>query len=135
MAPITAFQIADLPVAQAVAAIRRGLPPTAIADVARALSMSSTDLAAKLGLPARRGPSQRKKSPRLSREDTEKLVRAAHLQRQARKIFITDEAAAQWLASPAPALDGMAPLDLLDTGFGAREVEAVLSGIAHGNVL
>jgi putative toxin-antitoxin system antitoxin component (TIGR02293 family) len=68
-------------------------------------------------------------------ENPEKLIRIAHLQSQARKIFTTDEAIAQWLASPAPALDGLAPIDMLDTDMGIREVEAVLNGIAHGNVM
>jgi putative toxin-antitoxin system antitoxin component (TIGR02293 family) len=68
-------------------------------------------------------------------ENPEKLIRIAHLQRQARKIFRTNEAVLQWLASPAPALGGLAPIDRLDTDTGAREVEAVLNGIAHGNVM
>ena len=65
----------------------------------------------------------------------EKIVRLARVQRLARHLFTTDEAASQWLASSAPALDGMVPLDLLDTDTGAREVEAVLHGIAYGNVM
>jgi putative toxin-antitoxin system antitoxin component (TIGR02293 family) len=63
------------------------------------------------------------------------LVRIARVHREARKIFTTDEAVSQWLRSPAPALDGLAPIDMLDTDMGAREVEAVLNGIAYGNVM
>ena len=53
----------------------------------------------------------------------------------ARKVFTTDSAVAQWLESSAPALNGQRPLDLLDTDIGSREVEALLQGIAYGNVM
>jgi len=135
MPPSTAFQVAEMPMAQAVQAIRRGLPAGAFDGVARALKMSADELALKLGISVRTIRDQRKKSVRLSRENTEKLVRLARLHRQARKVFTTDEAVSQWLASPAPALDGVEPIDLLDTDTGAREVESVLTGIAYGNVM
>jgi uncharacterized protein (DUF2384 family) len=32
-------------------------------------------------------------------------------------------------------LGGHAPIDLLDTDVGAQEVEALLNGIAYGNVM
>jgi putative toxin-antitoxin system antitoxin component (TIGR02293 family) len=76
-----------------------------------------------------------KKANRPVRENKEKLDRVARAHRQARKIFTTDAAVSQWLASPAPALGGLAPIDMLDTDMGAREVEAILNGIACGNVM
>jgi len=135
MPPTTAFHVAELPLSKAVSAIRTGLPAGAFAGVATALSLSVDELAAKLGISPRTVRDQRKKAARLSRENTEKLVTVARLQRQARKIFTTDAAVSQWLTSPAPALDGVAPIDLLDTDLGAREVEAVLNGLAYGNVM
>ena len=53
----------------------------------------------------------------------------------ARSIFSTDAAVAEWLNAPAPALNGIKPIDLVDTDTGAREIEAVLHGIAYGNVM
>ncbi len=135
MPPTTAFQVAEMPLPKAVTAIRTGLPAGAFEGVARVLSLSVDELAAKLGISPRTVRDQRKKAGRLSRDNTEKLVRIARIQRQARKIFTTDDAVSQWLASPAPALDGVAPIDMLDTDVGAREVEAVLNGIAYGNVM
>jgi putative toxin-antitoxin system antitoxin component (TIGR02293 family) len=64
-----------------------------------------------------------------------KAVRLARIQRRARKIFTTDNAVSLWLSSPAPALNGRVPIDMLDTDKGTREVEAVLNGIAYGNVM
>jgi putative toxin-antitoxin system antitoxin component (TIGR02293 family) len=71
----------------------------------------------------------------LSKDYTEKLVRVARVQSLAKTIFTTDVAVAEWLSAPAPALGGVKPMGLLDTDTGAREVEAVLNGIAHGNVM
>ena len=131
----TAFEIAEMPTSRAVKAIRTGLPARAFAGVAEVLFITVDELAGKLGISARTIRDQRKKLSRLSSENTEKLVRIARIQHRARKIFSTDEAVAGWLRSPAPALEGAQPIDLLDTDLGAREVEAVLNGIAYGNVM
>jgi putative toxin-antitoxin system antitoxin component (TIGR02293 family) len=135
MSPTTAFQVAEMPLSKAVKIIRAGLPAGAFVGVAKVLALTSDELAAKLGISIRTVRDQQKKAARLSRENTEKLVRIARIQRQARKLFTSDEAVSQWLASPAPALDGVAPINLLDTDLGSREVEAVLNGVAYGNVL
>lgn len=135
MQAITAFQVAEMPLSKAVAVIRTGLPTGAFDGVAKVLFLTADELAAKLGVSPRTLRDQRKRAVRLSRENSEKLVRIARVHREARKIFTTDEAVSQWLRSPAPALDGLAPLDMLDTDMGAREVEAVLNGIAYGNVM
>jgi putative toxin-antitoxin system antitoxin component (TIGR02293 family) len=134
MAP-TAFQVAEMPPTQAVGVIRTGLPAGAFAGVAKALSLTIDELAAKLGISPRTLRDQRKRIGRLSVENTEKLVRIARIHQLARKVFTTDQAVSQWLAATAPALDGLKPIDLLDTDTGAREVEAVLNGIAFGNFM
>lgn len=130
-----AFHVAEMPLAKAVNAIRKGLPPAAFDGVAKALHLSTEELAKKLGISVRTLRDKKQKVAPLSRENSEKLVRTAKLQRLARTIFTTDEAVSQWLAAPAPALNGVRPLDLIDTDLGAREVEAVLHGIAYGNVM
>lgn len=133
--PTTAFQVIEMSTAQAVGAIRSGLPVGDFDRVAKILSLTTDVLATKLGISPRTVRDQRKKVGRLSMENSEKLVRIARIQRLARTLFTTDVAVSQWLSSPAPALDGLLPLDLLDTDTGAREVEATLHGIAHGNVM
>jgi putative toxin-antitoxin system antitoxin component (TIGR02293 family) len=133
--PTTAFEVAEMPAAYAVKAIRAGLPARAFVGVADALNLTVDELAGILGVSPRTIRDQRKKFGRLSSENTEKLVRMVRIQQQARKIFSTDEAASDWLTSPAPALGGAKPMDLLDTDLGAREVESILSGIAYGNVM
>jgi putative toxin-antitoxin system antitoxin component (TIGR02293 family) len=131
----TAFQVAEMPTTRAVKVIRAGLPARAFVGVAEVLHLTVDELAGKLGVSARTIRDQQKKLARLSSENTGKLVRIARIQHQARKIFSTNEAVSDWLSSPAPALDGALPIDLVDTDLGAREVEAVLNGIAYGNVM
>lgn len=124
-----------MPASRAVQVIRAGLPARAFVGVAEMLYLTVDELAVKLGVSPRTIRDQRKKSIRLSSSNTEKLVRTARVLHQARKIFSTNEATSGWLGSPAPALEGARPIDLLDTDLGAREVEAVLNGIAYGNVM
>ncbi len=131
----TAFEVAEMPTTRAVKVIRAGLPARAFAGVAEVLHLTVDELAGKLGVSARTIRDQQKKLARLSSENTGKLVRIARIQHQARKIFSTNEAVSGWLSSPAPALEGALPIDLVDTDLGAREVEAVLNGIAYGNVM
>ena len=132
---LTAFEVAAMPTKQAVDAIRTGLSARAFMGVADMLFLTGDELAGKLGVSPRTIRDQRKKHLRLSKENTEKLVRIARIHHQARTIFSTNEAASEWLRAPAPALEGARPIDLLDTDLGVREVENVLTGIAYGNVM
>jgi len=50
-----------------------------------------------------------------------------------RTLFTTDEAVSEWLSKPDASLGNMAPLDLLDTDLGAREVENLLRALAYGH--
>ena len=103
---------------------------------AKALGLTIDEMAITLGVSARTVRDMRHRAKgRLSREYTEKLVRVARVQSLARTIFSNDEAVAEWLSSPAPALNGAKPITFLDTDTGAREVESVLNGIAYGNVM
>lgn len=134
--PTTAFQVVSLPAEAAIRAIRAGLPVNAFDGVAKVLSLTIDELATKLGMSPRTVRDQRRRpKARLSREYSEKLVRIARVQSLARNIFSTDNAVAEWLSAPAPALHGAKPIDFLDTDTGAREVESILYGIAHGNVM
>lgn len=89
----------------------------------------------KLGLAQRTMTRKQGAGARLTADETEKVMRVVRIQNLARKLFTDDDAVAEWLRTPAPALKGTAPIDLLDTDMGAREVEALILGIAHGNVI
>ena len=50
-----------------------------------------------------------------------------------RALFTTDEAVSEWLSKPDSSLGNIAPLDLLDTDLGVREVENLLRALAYGH--
>ncbi|GAA5481615.1 type II RES/Xre toxin-antitoxin system antitoxin [Haloferula sargassicola] len=75
---------------------------------------------------------RRKKSRHLDRAESDRLVRYIRLFSKACEVFGGEEGARSWLASPALAFRGEAPLDFADTEIGAREVEALLIRLEHG---
>ncbi len=64
--------------------------------------------------------------------DSNRLARLSRVATLAERTFGSTERAAGWLDRPNRALGGAAPVDLLDTDLGAREVEAVLGRIEYG---
>jgi len=57
------------------------------------------------------------------------------IERLARQIFTTDRGITQLCNSPAPALGGRKPIEMLHTLAGINAIESVLKGIAYGNVM
>ncbi len=113
--------------------IRTGLPARAFAQVAAALKVPRPLLAKKLRIGT--GTLNRKHGTRrtLSSAASEKLLRVARVRNLAHELLRNDKAVAEWLARPAGALGNHAPLDLLDTGVGAMQVEGFIRGLLHGN--
>jgi len=128
----TAFALAEKPLLEVLPLVRHGLPAGMFEQVAAALGLSSTSLAAKLGIARRTVTRKRGNGAPLSSETSEKLLRVARIRNLARLVFTTDEALSEWLSKSDTAFGNMAPLDLLDTDLGAREVESLLQSIAHG---
>ena len=76
---------------------------------------------------------RRKEKGRLSPEESDRLVRAARIVSQARRLFEGNaEAANHWLKSSQQALGGSTPLEYAQTEIGAREVEALIARLEHG---
>lgn len=61
-----------------------------------------------------------------------KSDRLARVRQTARLILADDASVDAWLRTPAPALNGRRPVDLLETDDGAAEVEGLIRGLAHG---
>lgn len=55
--------------------------------------------------------------------------------RSGRDLFTTDAALADWLSSPARALQGKVPLTVMRTAAGRKKVADILTGLAYGAVL
>ncbi|MGO9802321.1 MAG: antitoxin Xre-like helix-turn-helix domain-containing protein [Steroidobacteraceae bacterium] len=128
----SAFVLAERPVPEVLARIRRGLPATMFNQIAATLGLSTSVLAEKLGIARRTLVRKHGSGAPLSAEASEKVLRVARICNLARALFASDRAVAQWLFKPDSALGGVAPIDLLDTELGAREVEALVRSLSHG---
>jgi putative toxin-antitoxin system antitoxin component (TIGR02293 family) len=70
---------------------------------------------------------------RFSRDESDRLVRAARIFGRTLTLFKGDRSTATaWLQSGQPALGGSAPIELARTDLGAREVERVLAELSTG---
>ncbi|MGA2233296.1 MAG: antitoxin Xre/MbcA/ParS toxin-binding domain-containing protein [Tepidisphaeraceae bacterium] len=79
--------------------------------------------------------SRRTRSGRLSREESERLLRLSHIFERATALHAGDRMSArQWLETPIPALGNQRPVDLAQTEPGAREVDDLIGRISHGIV-
>jgi putative toxin-antitoxin system antitoxin component (TIGR02293 family) len=129
----SAFILAEKPLLEILAQVRSGLPAAMFEQVAATLGLSTSTLAAKLGIARRTVTRKRSNGAPLSSETSEKLLRVARVRNLGRVLFTTDEAVSEWLSKPESALGDIAPLDLLDTDLGAREVENLLRALAYGH--
>ncbi len=114
----------------AIEATRRGLP---VSEIEQLLSSGRLTLAEvdQIVLP-RKTLSHRRKIGTLTPEQSDRLVRVVRTIAAAEETFGSKEKAFLWLRRPTKALEGEAPLALLDTTEGTKEVEHLLHRIDHG---
>lgn len=111
--------------------VQAGLPYHALEAVMERFGLAQAEVAAVLGVPPRT-MARRKRSGRLRPDESDRLIRLARLATQAVQVFGKEEKAAMWMHRPNRALGSQAPLDLLRTDLGAKQVEEVLGRIEHG---
>lgn len=75
---------------------------------------------------------RRKRSGRISADESDRLVRIAGLYGMAEDILGNAESAAGWMREPNRGLGGKTPAAYSVTEVGAREVEDLLGRLAHG---
>jgi putative toxin-antitoxin system antitoxin component (TIGR02293 family) len=111
---------------------REGLPFHAFERFQRNAGLSQAQVATITQI-APRTLTRRKSEGRFRPDESDRLLRAGRVFGKALILFDGDRSAARnWLVNPQPALGGEVPLELIETEFGAREVEAVLGRIEHG---
>ena len=110
--------------------IREGLPAASVDNFIRIGKLTNAEID-KIVLP-RKTLAHRKLIGKLTADQSDRLMRVARVIAYAEEMFDSEEKASTWLRRATSILDGERPLDLLDTEEGAREVETVLTRIAHG---
>lgn len=112
-------------------AVREGLPYETLATVIEKLGIKANQVSAVIQLPLRT-IARRKKEKRLEPDESDRLVRLARIGALAKYVLGNEQKASIWLHERNRALGGIAPLDILDTDIGTRQVEEVLGRIEYG---
>ncbi|MCU7862225.1 MAG: DUF2384 domain-containing protein, partial [Candidatus Thiodiazotropha sp. (ex Lucinoma kastoroae)] len=90
-------------------------------DIAQVLSIPSSTL------------QRRKKTGHLQTDESDRVVRLAHLKDAALALMQGDDnAAVAWLHTPLDVLGGESPLEHASTELGARDVEDLIGRLRHG---
>ena len=113
-----------------VEAVRAGLPLQMVDELLESGRLNAAELD-RLAFP-RRTLAHRRTLGRLSPEQSDRLLRILRIVIAAEDGFADPLKAARWLRRSTCALDGQAPLDLLDTDIGARRVETLIGQIGQG---
>jgi putative toxin-antitoxin system antitoxin component (TIGR02293 family) len=112
--------------------VRRGLPSSALGAVAKRMDLTVAATFEPLGLAKRTIARRVQSRQRLSRNESELVLRLARGIVEATAVLGTLKKAQHWLQSPSRALGGAVPLQLLDTDVGAEVVREELGRIEHG---
>jgi len=113
-----------------IALVRSGLPVSELDALQNILDVPIEKLAPKLGI-SKATLHRRKAAGRLEPDESDRVVRFAHLMGKAVEVFENEEAARAWMSSPQVGLGGETPLDYATTELGAREVQNLLGRIDH----
>ena len=113
-----------------IAAVRAGLPVSAVDEALASGRVTAAELD-RLAIP-RKTLAHRRAKGRLTSDQSDRLLRVLRIVTEAETTFADRTRAGIWLRRPTTVLGGEAPLDLLDTEIGARQVETLLGRIAHG---
>ena len=112
-------------------AVRSGLPFAALEALTGALGVGQASMISILGI-SPRTLARRKREKVLTPVESDRLYRIAYLTTLAAETLGSEEKAGAWLRRPNRALGGERPIELLDTEIGERQVEEVLTRLAHG---
>jgi len=110
--------------------IRQGLALSVVDKVLQEGDLSAAELD-RLAFP-RKTLAHRRLLGSLSPEQSDRLTRILRVISEAEEMFGARDKARLWLRRPNQALGGEAPLELLDTDTGTRQVETLLLRIGHG---
>ncbi len=114
-------------------AIREGFPPRVVAELMHASGLTLKELAGALDLSAR-SLQRHRRAGRLASYESDRLYRLARIVALADEYLGDHERALRWLKRSNRALGGLAPVSVIDTELGARQVENLLGRIGYGGI-
>lgn len=129
---MTVFALADKSPTEQIAAIQNGLPGSTLRQIVEVLGLSQKAVIEALRFAPRTIALRASRREPFSATESERLLRVVRLRKLAREVFATDDAVAQWMTRPDPALDDHTPLEMLATDLGAARVENLVRAMIHG---
>jgi putative toxin-antitoxin system antitoxin component (TIGR02293 family) len=118
--------------AESVAAVERGLPLSAIAELRSVLREDEVD---RLVIPRRTLAHRKLRREPLSIEESDRALRLARVTAVATVTLGSEDKAMAWLRHDHRLLEGRKPLELSRTEAGARLIENILARIAWGSAI
>ncbi|MFO7884819.1 MAG: antitoxin Xre/MbcA/ParS toxin-binding domain-containing protein [Desulfobacteraceae bacterium] len=119
------------PLFSQIQSIESGLPFTDFDKIRCALELSQKKMGKIVGI-GHSTLAQRKKSGRLSKNESERVDRISRIFCRAKEVFEDKDIAKKWLNEPLEYFQGKTPLHFTSTEIGGREVEDLLGRIEHG---
>lgn len=111
--------------------IRTGLPATSVVMLSKRLKLTQGAMMDSLNM-RKQTFRRRMEAGALNESESDRVARYAQLLVLATELFEDEDAAAQWLKTPAPALGNETPLVHATTEMGARHVERLIGRLEHG---
>ena len=121
----------EMPSSPIVEQLRHGFLYDEFEVLRRWLDVSDEQLANWLDI-SRATLHRRKKTGHFDKNESDRIARLARVFGKAFELFGSEEAAREWLKSPAHAMSGETPIAFCDTEVGARMVEDLIGQIDHG---
>jgi putative toxin-antitoxin system antitoxin component (TIGR02293 family) len=112
--------------------VRRGLPIESFKRVADYYQLSDAQMSKTIGTSVRTIVRLQKEHKPLNPTWSDRLYRLARIAAQAETVLENSQTATDWLKRPNRALNGRAPVDLLDTDAGTQQVAELLDRIEYG---
>ena len=129
---MSVFALADKPASEQIAAIEHGLPGSTLRQIVEVLGLPQKAVIQALRFAPRTVALRASRHEPFSATESERLLRVVRLRKLAREVFSTDDAVAQWMTTPDPALGERTPLEMLATDLGAARVENLVRAMIHG---
>ncbi len=111
--------------------VQAGLPVRVIDYLVRRGAIMQAEVE-RIVIPRRTLAHRKKRRQVLTPEESDRLARLARVIARAEATFGDSDKAHRWLRKSNRALDGAAPMELVDTDHGTVMVENVLGRLAHG---
>jgi putative toxin-antitoxin system antitoxin component (TIGR02293 family) len=111
--------------------IRKGISKNDLVDIKEKLDIDYESLSKLLAI-SRASILKKKSTEKFDQPTSERIMQLADLVGYGNKVFSDENKFREWLNTPNIALGKKAPIDMMDTTYGIRELNALLGRIEFG---